>query len=345
MDEDEELEIDEEKLSTTPPGNGYESLTLWGGNLSNSQGGSPGVYSSGSFSQTGSQILSQRRGTVQSGTSLGLHVPTFTELGCCSLPSPLPGSALPTTLQSQFLSLDTLMNNSSPESSPQDNTGNSTTPSLGGSNSNGLRNSHTNLETSSPLHFLAQASMAFQEESSGPQETKVKQTSSSSPFSQLKSSGSLNSPSKLSSSPAFTPTETKERITVVPVSFTLSLKLHKENGNCLPVELMKPFARKCKNRECNNLGGQIGKPRSIYCSKRCQSREQNLRQGRIKNIRPFSPSQNLEGQPVSSSAVSLSNTSSSPRYSTTSPSPPSPLHTKISPPSPLSSSSAFSPVR
>ena len=40
--------------------------------------------------------------------------------------------------------------------------------------------------------------------------------------------------------------------------------------------------RKCRNRECKNLAGQPLKPRSPYCSKRCQAREQNMRQGRIK---------------------------------------------------------------
>jgi len=39
---------------------------------------------------------------------------------------------------------------------------------------------------------------------------------------------------------------------------------------------------KCRNRECKNKRGQPGKPRSLYCSPKCQSREQNLRQGRIK---------------------------------------------------------------
>lgn len=42
--------------------------------------------------------------------------------------------------------------------------------------------------------------------------------------------------------------------------------------------------RKCGNRECNNSAGQDEKPRSIYCSKKCQSREQNIRQGRIKKF-------------------------------------------------------------
>src|SRR3989338_3740079 len=42
-------------------------------------------------------------------------------------------------------------------------------------------------------------------------------------------------------------------------------------------------AIKCNNRECSNMPGQLRKPRSIYCSRRCQSREQNLRQGRIRS--------------------------------------------------------------
>lgn len=46
--------------------------------------------------------------------------------------------------------------------------------------------------------------------------------------------------------------------------------------------LVRPV--KCANRECNNPYGQLDKPRSIYCSTRCQYREQNLRQGRIKDI-------------------------------------------------------------
>mmetsp|Transcript_7602 Transcript_7602/g.21607 ORF Transcript_7602/g.21607 Transcript_7602/m.21607 type:complete len:379 (-) Transcript_7602:25-1161(-) len=40
--------------------------------------------------------------------------------------------------------------------------------------------------------------------------------------------------------------------------------------------------KKCRNRECSARAGQEGKPRSPYCSKRCQAREQNMRQGRIK---------------------------------------------------------------
>jgi len=42
---------------------------------------------------------------------------------------------------------------------------------------------------------------------------------------------------------------------------------------------------KCMNRECNNKRGFPLKPNSIYCSTKCQSREQNLRQGRVKAIR------------------------------------------------------------
>lgn len=84
-------------------------------------------------------------------------------------------------------------------------------------------------------------------------------------------------------------TEGRERITVVAGPAGTSIRLHKGNGRLPPVDLTKPFAKKCRNRECNNLGGQLGKPRSIYCSKRCQSREQNLRQGRIKNVRSPTP--------------------------------------------------------
>src|SRR3989338_10064003 len=43
-------------------------------------------------------------------------------------------------------------------------------------------------------------------------------------------------------------------------------------------------AIKCNNRECSNEAMQLDKPRSIYCSRRCQSREQNLRQGRIRTV-------------------------------------------------------------
>lgn len=68
-----------------------------------------------------------------------------------------------------------------------------------------------------------------------------------------------------------------------------TVKLHKGLGNAAlpPMNLAKFGSQKCANRECNNLSGQPNKPRSIYCSKRCQSREQNLRQGRIKNIRKW----------------------------------------------------------
>ena len=45
---------------------------------------------------------------------------------------------------------------------------------------------------------------------------------------------------------------------------------------------------KCASRECLRPRGQIGHPRSMYCSKKCQCREQNLRQGRIKNARSIS---------------------------------------------------------
>lgn len=108
----------------------------------------------------------------------------------------------------------------------------------------------------SPLDFLAQASLAFHDNTEHPPLSKWS----------TKSGG-------------------KERITVVPGPQCPSIRLHKGNGRLPAFDLSKPFAKKCRNRECNNLCGQEGKPRSIYCSKRCQSREQNLRQGRIKNAR------------------------------------------------------------
>eukprot|EP01117_Protostelium_nocturnum_P020089 TRINITY_DN888_c0_g1_i1.p1 TRINITY_DN888_c0_g1~~TRINITY_DN888_c0_g1_i1.p1 ORF type:complete len:376 (-),score=105.50 TRINITY_DN888_c0_g1_i1:164-1291(-) len=77
--------------------------------------------------------------------------------------------------------------------------------------------------------------------------------------------------------------EGKEKIMVVPGPTGVSIRLHKGTGKLNTLDLSKPFLKKCRNRECNKLGGQSGKPRSIYCSKKCQSREQNLRQGRIKN--------------------------------------------------------------
>jgi len=52
-----------------------------------------------------------------------------------------------------------------------------------------------------------------------------------------------------------------------------------------PSHVPRPVAMKCQSRECFQPAGQPDKPRSIYCSRRCQSREQNLRQGRIKSTR------------------------------------------------------------
>mmetsp|Transcript_4502 Transcript_4502/g.6293 ORF Transcript_4502/g.6293 Transcript_4502/m.6293 type:complete len:387 (+) Transcript_4502:125-1285(+) len=118
---------------------------------------------------------------------------------------------------------------------------------------------HSATGKTSPLDFLAQASLAFHTE-----EPEV--VSALGKWSTAVVSG-------------------RERITVVGGPSGPSIKLHKGNGRLPNIDLSKPFAKKCRNRECNNLGGQLGKPRSIYCSKRCQSREQNLRQGRIKNAR------------------------------------------------------------
>eukprot|EP01116_Phalansterium_solitarium_P015938 TRINITY_DN358_c0_g1_i4.p1 TRINITY_DN358_c0_g1~~TRINITY_DN358_c0_g1_i4.p1 ORF type:complete len:437 (+),score=48.62 TRINITY_DN358_c0_g1_i4:94-1404(+) len=68
-----------------------------------------------------------------------------------------------------------------------------------------------------------------------------------------------------------------------------TVPLSPSSGDSVPwasqfAELARFGQRKCANRECQNPGGQPDKPRSIYCSKRCQSREQNLRQGRIKHV-------------------------------------------------------------
>ena len=38
----------------------------------------------------------------------------------------------------------------------------------------------------------------------------------------------------------------------------------------------------CRSRECSRRAGQVLHPRSPYCSRRCQTREQNWRQGKIK---------------------------------------------------------------
>lgn len=57
-----------------------------------------------------------------------------------------------------------------------------------------------------------------------------------------------------------------------------------------------PHTATCQNRECDKPPGYFKKPNSIYCSSRCQSREQNLRQGRVKNVRrngPASPIQKV----------------------------------------------------
>jgi len=83
-----------------------------------------------------------------------------------------------------------------------------------------------------------------------------------------------------------TASEGKERITVVQgPTGTPPIRLHKGSGKLPQSVEPKSITKKCRNRECQNMGGQVGKPRSIYCSKRCQSREQNLRQGRIKNVK------------------------------------------------------------
>lgn len=81
----------------------------------------------------------------------------------------------------------------------------------------------------------------------------------------------------------------KEKIVKIEVPLSEGIPLHSVAGSPLAQEAPdtaeppKPSDRKCRNRECNKTSGQAGKPRSIYCSKKCQSREQNLRQGRVKS--------------------------------------------------------------
>lgn len=97
-------------------------------------------------------------------------------------------------------------------------------------------------------------------------------------------------------------------MTVVPGPSGPQVRLSNGVGPLAHIDIGLLQAMKCRNRECNNLCGQADKPRSIYCSKRCQSRgfflffflntasgsvfwqdlfnlEQNLRQGRIKNVK------------------------------------------------------------
>jgi hypothetical protein len=45
-------------------------------------------------------------------------------------------------------------------------------------------------------------------------------------------------------------------VNVVSGPYGPSIRLHGGTGK-IPAEMSKPFARKCKNRECNNLAGQV----------------------------------------------------------------------------------------
>lgn len=87
--------------------------------------------------------------------------------------------------------------------------------------------------------------------------------------------------------PEHRPTSALYTVAPPPSSLHMLLEASIEAKPSPPVSHMGalPEADKCRNRECSNPRGQPGKPRSIYCSSRCQSREQNLRQGRIKNVR------------------------------------------------------------
>ena len=59
----------------------------------------------------------------------------------------------------------------------------------------------------------------------------------------------------------------REKIIVVPGPAGVSIRLHKGNGRLPPIDLSKPFAKKCRNRECNNLGGQVKKNHSYLSYK------------------------------------------------------------------------------
>ncbi len=54
--------------------------------------------------------------------------------------------------------------------------------------------------------------------------------------------------------------EGREKITVIQGPSGMSLRLHKGNGRLPSLDLSKPFAKKCRNRECTHLGGQV-----LYC--------------------------------------------------------------------------------
>eukprot|EP01119_Soliformovum_irregulare_P002364 TRINITY_DN12629_c0_g1_i1.p1 TRINITY_DN12629_c0_g1~~TRINITY_DN12629_c0_g1_i1.p1 ORF type:complete len:367 (-),score=36.24 TRINITY_DN12629_c0_g1_i1:80-1180(-) len=128
------------------------------------------------------------------------------------------------------------------------------------------------------------------------------------------------------------------KITVVAGPGGSSVQLHKTTVKVSP-DPSKPQAKKCRNRECNNLGGQAGKPRSIYCSKRCQSREQNLRQGRIKNPKPT-------GTSSRSTRAESRSPPSSPNDSPVSSSSPSPVvEQTFTPPSPKTQPVVHQPIQ
>ena len=77
----------------------------------------------------------------------------------------------------------------------------------------------------------------------------------------------------------------------------------------LPSNILQHFktgellSLKCRNRECSSLRGYPKKPNSIYCSARCQSREQNLRQGRVKNVKLLPPIPAGSNKPIDKRAM------------------------------------------
>lgn len=94
---------------------------------------------------------------------------------------------------------------------------------------------------------------------------------------------------------------------------------------------------KCSNRECSNVRGNPKKPNSIYCCSKCQSREQNLRQGRVKNVRRLSAASPISKSSHKKTARRNSSGSLPKRiYSQTAPPLASPYRSSAALPAPLS---------
>jgi hypothetical protein len=108
----------------------------------------------------------------------------------------------------------------------------------------------------SPLDFLAQAS-AFQEPALFSKWTTNGRFITLLPCFRPSRALSDASPRLFDTSFVRAATEGREKITVVAGPGGPSLRLHKGNGRLPPMDLTKPFAKKCRNRECNNLSGQV----------------------------------------------------------------------------------------